>query len=112
MAPMAHQRLCEHFQKAADLIGRRWVPQIVRALQSGPCRYTDLKTAIPQISDALLSERLKELEAEEIVSRTVTPSTPVQIRYALTERGSELTTVMEELGRWAERWVVLEPAAG
>ena len=63
--PAADSPICEHFQRAADLIGKRWNPQIVRALLSrGVTRFADLKAAIPQISDALLSDRLKEMEAE------------------------------------------------
>ena len=99
--------MCEHFQRAAELIGRRWNPQVVRALQSGVTRFTDIRGAIPLISDALLSERLKELEAAGIAIRTVTPDTPVRIDYTLTERGRDLTRVMDELGRWAERWATV-----
>ncbi|HEY5905060.1 MAG TPA: winged helix-turn-helix transcriptional regulator, partial [Actinomycetota bacterium] len=66
--------------------------------------FGDLKHAVPNISDAVLSERLKELEAEGIVTRDVTPSTPVLIEYHLTDRGRDLTKVMEELAAWAERW--------
>lgn len=96
--------MCQHFQRAAELVGKRWNPQVVRALQTGATRFGELRNAIPQISDALLSERLKELEAEGIVTRTVIPDTPVRIEYTLTERGRDLTNVMDELGRWAERW--------
>lgn len=96
--------ICAHFQRAADLIGKRWNPQVVRALQTGSARFGDIKGAIPQISDALLSDRLKELEAEDIITRDVTPSTPVLIEYHLTQRGRDLTKVMDELARWAERW--------
>ena len=96
--------VCVHFQRAAELIGKRWNPQVVRALQTGSARFGDIKAAIPHISDALLSDRLKELEAEGIVTRDVTPSTPVLIEYHLTERGRDLTGVMNELARWAERW--------
>ena len=96
--------MCEHFQRAAELIGKRWNPQVVRALQTGAARFGDIKGAIPLISDALLSDRLKELEAEHIVTRDVIPSTPVLIEYHLTDRGRDLTKVMDELGRWAERW--------
>ena len=99
--------MCQHFQRAAELIGRRWNPQVVRALQSGATRFGELRAGIPQISDALLSERLKALEAEGIVTRTVTPDTPVRIDYRLTERGQDLTKVMDELGRWAERWATV-----
>ena len=96
--------ICQHFQRAADLIGKRWNPQVVRALQTGSARFGDIKGAIPHISDALLSDRLKELEAEDIITRDVTPSTPVLIEYHLTQRGRDLTKVMDELARWAERW--------
>jgi DNA-binding HxlR family transcriptional regulator len=96
--------ICEHFQRAAELIGKRWNPQVVRALQTGASRFTEIRDTIPQISDALLSERLKELEAEGVVTRTVTPDTPVRIDYRLTDRGRDLTKVVDELGRWAERW--------
>ena len=102
--------ICQHFQRAAELIGKRWNPQVVRALQTGSSRFGDIKHAVPNISDAVLSERLKELEAEGIVTRDVTPSTPVLIEYHLTERGRDLTRVMEELAAWAERWsTALEP---
>ncbi|MEO8292717.1 MAG: helix-turn-helix domain-containing protein [Actinomycetota bacterium] len=100
----AESPMCQHFQRAAELVGKRWNPQVVRALQTGATRFGELRNAIPQISDALLSERLKELEAEGIVTRTVIPDTPVRIEYTLTERGRDLTNVMDELGRWAERW--------
>jgi DNA-binding HxlR family transcriptional regulator len=102
--PSEESPICRHFQAAADLIGRRWNPQIVRALQSGETRFTDLRRGIAGISDAVLSERLKELEAQGIVTRTVTPDTPVRIDYGLTERGLDLTKVMVELAEWAERW--------
>ena len=96
--------VCQHFQRAAELVAKRWTPQIVRSLLAGVARFSDLRTAIPQISDRLLSDRLKELEATGIVTRTVTPSTPVRIDYGLTDRGQDLAGVMGELGSWAERW--------
>jgi DNA-binding HxlR family transcriptional regulator len=96
--------VCQHFQRAAELIGKRWNVLIVRVLQGGPTRYTGLRDGLPQISDAMLSERLKELEHADIVRREVAPSTPVRISYELTERGRDLATVMDRLGMWAERW--------
>jgi DNA-binding HxlR family transcriptional regulator len=96
--------VCRHFQAAAEIVGKRWNPQLVRALLSGASRYSQLRTAIPQISDHLLSERLKELEAAGILAREVTPSTPVRIEYRLTEQGRDLAGVIDELAAWAERW--------
>ena len=102
--------VCRHFQHAADLLGKRWNTQIIRALLSGESRFTDVRDGISSLSDALLSERLKELEAEGIVTRTVTPTTPVRIEYGLTEKGLDLADVMDELAAWAERWADSPPA--
>jgi DNA-binding HxlR family transcriptional regulator len=96
--------VCESFQRAAQLVAKRWVPQVVWVLLDGPRRYSVLRDAIPEISDTLLSERLRELEDAGIVTRTVTPSTPVLIEYGLTGRGRELAMVMDGLSTWAERW--------
>jgi len=101
------RQVCESFQRAARLVGQRWVPQIVWVLLVGGRRYSAIRDAIPEISDTLLSERLRELEDAGIVTRTVTPSTPVLIEYGLTERGRDLAVVMDELSTWAERWAAV-----
>jgi DNA-binding HxlR family transcriptional regulator len=101
--------VCRHYRVAADMLGKRWTPQILRGLLSGVTRYTDLKEGVAPISDALLSDRLKELEALGIVRREVTPSTPVRISYGLTTKGEDLAGVIGELADWAERWAE-EPA--
>lgn len=96
--------ICQHFQRAAELIGQRWVPQVIYVLMPGPSRYGAIHDAIPGISDAMLSDRLKELEAASIITRRVEPATPVRITYELTPRGEELAGVLGELQVWAERW--------
>jgi DNA-binding HxlR family transcriptional regulator len=96
--------VCESFQRAAQLVGQRWVPQIVWVLLDGRRRYSAVRDSIPEISDTLLSERLRELEEAGVVTRTVTASTPVLIEYGLSERGRELAVVMDGLSTWAERW--------
>lgn len=100
--------ICESFQRAAELVGKRWVPQIVWVLLGGPRRYSEIRVAVPEISDTLLSERLRELEAGGIVTRAVTPSTPVLIEYALTDRGRDLAGVVDGLSSWAERWATAD----
>jgi DNA-binding HxlR family transcriptional regulator len=100
--------VCQHFQRAAELLGKRWNTQIIRALLSGASRFTDVRDAVPSLSDALLSDRLKELEAEGILTRDVTPSTPVRIDYRLTEKGLDLTGAITELAGWAERWAAAD----
>jgi DNA-binding HxlR family transcriptional regulator len=96
--------VCQHFHRAAEIVGRRWTPQLIRVLLAGPARYRDLKAAVPQISDHLLSARLKELEAAGIVSRSVDAGPPVLIEYHLTDAGQGLSEVIESLAEWAERF--------
>jgi DNA-binding HxlR family transcriptional regulator len=107
-----HSPICEHFQRAAGLIARRWSPLIISALLAGNARFTEIRDAVPGLSDRLLSERLKELEAAGIVTRTVTPATPVRIEYGLTDQGRDLSGVLEELRTWAERWAATPAGVG
>lgn len=104
--------ICVHYQRAAEIVGRRWNPQIVQVLLRGTSRYGEIRAAIPGISDNVLSDRLKALEAEGIVRRTVTPDTPVRIDYGLTEAGADLTGAIEALAAWAERWVGADEPSG
>ncbi len=96
---------CPRFHYAVELIGRRWTGAILRALLAGATRYSDITHAVPGLSDRLLSERLRELEAEGIVTRTVFPEMPVRIEYQLTEKGKSLETVLASVSTWAETWV-------
>jgi DNA-binding HxlR family transcriptional regulator len=102
--------VCEHFQRAAEIVGRRWNPQLIRVLLAGPARYRDLKAAIPAISDHLLSQRLRELEAAGVVSRSVDGGSPVRVEYELTRAGKGLGDVIGELATWAERYARSTPA--
>jgi DNA-binding HxlR family transcriptional regulator len=74
-------------------------------------RFAELRSAIPDISDRMLSERLRELEGEGIVARIVVPDTPVRVEYELTEKGRALEQALCAVGRWAERWVEVEEHA-
>lgn len=100
---------CPVYHHAVELIGRRWSGAILRVLLSGATRFSDVTGAIPGLSDRLLSERLKELEVEGIVTRTVYPQTPVRIEYALTSKGRALGDVVAAISQWAEEWI--EPPA-
>jgi DNA-binding HxlR family transcriptional regulator len=97
--------LCPQFHAAVELIGRRWTGAVIRMLLDGRMRYSDLKAAVPEISDRMLSERLKELEAEGIVTRIVTPDTPVRVEYELTAKGRALERPLSALGEWASSWI-------
>jgi DNA-binding HxlR family transcriptional regulator len=99
--------LCAKFHKAVELIGRRWTGAVIQLLLRGPSRYAELRDAIPDISDRMLSERLRELEQEGIIARAVIPETPVRVEYALTPKGRALEQALGAIGQWADKW--LEP---
>jgi len=98
---------CPFYHEAIELIGRRWTGAIVGVLilEQRGLRFKEVAAAVPELSDRLLSERMKELEARGLVLRTVTPGRPVRVEYALTEMGRELAPAVHELERWARRWL-------
>lgn len=95
---------CVEFHHAVEVIGGRWTGVIVRAMLGGLTRFSDIAHAVPGLSDRMLSERLKELEAEGIVERCVAPTTPVRIDYRLTEKGRALGAVVAAITAWAEAY--------
>jgi DNA-binding HxlR family transcriptional regulator len=100
---------CPTYHHAIELIGRRWTGAILRAMLAGEARFSDIASVVPGLSDRLLSERLKELEAEGIVRRTVVASTPVRVDYALTVKGQALSEVITAVSNWAEQWLAQTP---
>jgi DNA-binding HxlR family transcriptional regulator len=97
---------CPKLHEAVELVGKRWTGAIVSVLLTGgPMRFSEVAQAVPELSDRLLSERMKELEARGVVDRTVHPGSPVRVEYSLTEMGRELAPAMDELQKWAWRWL-------
>ncbi len=101
--------ICSRFHRAVELIGSRWTGAVIQALLRGPTRYAVIRAAIPDISDRMLSDRLRILEAEGLVERRVVPDTPVRVEYQLTGKGRSLDGALAAIGSWAERW--LDPEA-
>jgi DNA-binding HxlR family transcriptional regulator len=100
----AGTKYCPHFHAAIEMIGKRWSGAIVSALSDGPCRFGELSQAVPKMSDRLLSQRLRELEAEGVVERTVEPEAPPRVTYSLTRKGADLDPALRELEAWGQRW--------
>lgn len=67
-------------------------------------RFVQIRQTIPHLTDKMLSNRLKELEAEGIIVRTVTPEMPVRVEYHLTEKGRDLERAVVALSEWTDRW--------
>jgi DNA-binding HxlR family transcriptional regulator len=96
---------CGKYHRAVELIGKRWTGAILFVLMDGPLRFSEIKQLVPELSDRLLSERLKELEGEDIVARKVIDDTPVRVEYALTAKGQALQPVVGSLKSWAGDWL-------
>src|SRR3981081_354733 len=93
--------VCSQFHQAIERIGRRWSGAIIFVLMRSRARFAEIRDAIPEMTDRMLSERLQELELEGIVERTVVPDTPVRVEYALTKKGHALVPVVDAIVEWA-----------
>ncbi|TKI53922.1 helix-turn-helix transcriptional regulator [Lysinibacillus mangiferihumi] len=103
---MNQKNMCPRFEKALMILNHRWNTLLIYQLLDGPQRYSTIKNQL-SISSRVLTERLKELESEEIVLRTVIPSTPVVIEYELTEKGYAITPVLKAIEEWSSKWVTI-----
>jgi DNA-binding HxlR family transcriptional regulator len=97
--------MCPKFETAFQLLGKRWNGLIIRVLLHGPSRFRDISSHIPNMSDKMLVDRLKQLEINGIIQRKVYPETPVRIEYQLTSKGRALEPALDEIQSWAENWV-------
>ena len=89
-------------QKAFDILGKKWSCLVLYTLLGDPMRFTDIRRSIPELSDRVLAERLRELEQLQFVKRNVYTRIPVKIEYELTKKGKELEKSMREIEIWAE----------
>jgi DNA-binding HxlR family transcriptional regulator len=109
-APMAqgsYKQFCP-VAMAAELLCTRWTVVLLRELIAGSTRFNDLRRGVPRMSPALLSQRLKELEAANVIRRTRSASEPGVFEYQLTEAGRELEPIVRAFGVWGQRWVESE----
>jgi DNA-binding HxlR family transcriptional regulator len=93
---------------AAEILGTRWTLVLLRELVAGSTRFNELRRGVPRMSPALLSKRLKDLEAAGIVTRRRVGTDPDLFEYRLTEAGNELRPVIEAVGTWGHRWIETE----
>lgn len=91
---------CEHISRMLARISDKWTLLVVRVLGRGPCRFNALRREVGEISQKVLASTLRELEENGFVSRTVTPVTPPQVEYALTDLGREFLRPVQALAEW------------
>ena len=98
--PEGGDEVCGAISDMLARIGDKWSLLIVTTLGEGPLRFNELRRRISDISQKMLSSTLKVLERDGLVSRTVLPSVPPQVEYALTDLGRELLQPVGALARW------------
>lgn len=96
---------CPLYHEAVELVGRRWTGAILAVLMEGALRFSEIAQAVPELSDRLLSERMKELERRGIVERRVISGPPLKVEYSLSQMGRDLEPALSEIERWANRWL-------
>ncbi|MGR3763349.1 winged helix-turn-helix transcriptional regulator [Rossellomorea sp. NS-SX7] len=97
--------ICPKYEAAFSLLGKRWVGVIIRVLFDGSCRFKDINDQIPNLSQKVLADRLKELEGCGLVQRECVEEKPLKITYTLTQKGRDLQPVLEAVHVWAEKWM-------
>jgi len=95
---------CPLFHTAIELLGCRWNGQILQVLIGGRRRFSELRSAIDDLTDAMLSRRLKDLESAGIVLREVSSARPIEVHYELTNVGAQLLPVLDAIADWSNIW--------
>jgi DNA-binding HxlR family transcriptional regulator len=97
---MAQPRCCPHYHRAVELVGRRWSGAILAVLlEHEPLRFGEIAAAVPDLSDRMLAERVRELEHHGLLTKIEDGA------YALTDAGRELEPAVQALHVWAQRWI-------
>lgn len=97
--------ICPKFEAAIEILAKKWTGLILRVLMEEKRRFRDIREQIPQMSERMLAERLKDLESSGLINRQVYPETPVRIEYTLTEKGRALQPVLDSIETWANEWI-------
>ncbi len=84
-----------------DMIGGRWKVLCLWRLLDGTKRFTELRRQLPGVTQKMLTQQLRQLEADGLVSRKVYPQVPPKVEYQLTKTGAELCTLLVTLSKWA-----------
>jgi DNA-binding HxlR family transcriptional regulator len=95
---------CRRLAGVMEIVGKRWSSGILLALGMGAERFTEIERRVDGLSGRMLSVRLRDLESAGLLERLVEPTTPVSIRYRLSERGMELIRSLQPMARYARRW--------
>mgnify|MGYP001554865585 CR=1 FL=1 len=101
MSEVLDTELCTTTDQAWVALGKRWSGLIIDLLLQRPARFSEIERGVPGLSNRVLGERLRELEALGLVARNVDPGPPISTTYALTPRGEGLRPALDALRAWA-----------
>src|SRR5437660_547309 len=107
MTTASYQQFCP-VAMAAEILCPRWTVVVLRELVAGSTRFNELRRGVPRMSPALLSKRLKDLEAAGVVARSQIQRDPELYEYTLTAAGKDLAQVVEAVGAWGQKWVATQ----
>ena len=96
--PLAGRCPVDH---ALDFVGAKWKPRIIWRLSAGPMRFGEMRRAMPDVTQRMLTLHLRELERDGLITRTVLPGVPPGTEYALTEVARRVVPALHALGAWA-----------
>src|SRR5690242_5441683 len=100
-APLAEQNSCRAVSEVLSRVGDKWSVLVIVAVRERPHRFSELKRKVGGISQQMLTSTLKTLERDGLVTRTVVPTTPPQVSYALTDLGRSLSSTLRQLAEWS-----------
>ncbi len=92
-----------HVNITLDILGGKWKPIILWYLNESTHRFGELEKSIPEITQKMLTQQLREMEADKLISRKVYPEVPPKVEYSITPHGKSLRPVLEALGDWGEK---------
>jgi DNA-binding HxlR family transcriptional regulator len=91
-------------EKALNVIGGKWSFLVIRHLFDGTMRFGEIRKSLHNISPKTLTNCLRELEKNKILTRKVYPTIPPAVEYTLTEKGKDLNNIINEMKLWGRRW--------
>ncbi len=100
---MEERNVCQPIEAAASVLGRAWAGAVLQAMLDGASRFSEIRRAVPGVTDTVLSTRLRELCARGFAVRTVEPGPPVQVSYGLTDLGRDTAPVLAALAEFGAK---------
>jgi DNA-binding HxlR family transcriptional regulator len=91
-------------ERALEVIDGKWTTLILRDLLGGTRRFGELRSSLSGISPKTLTDRLRDLEKRQVLTRTVYPEIPPRVEYSLTAKGRALSGVVDALAQWGQEW--------